>query len=192
MSRTLRNALAAVPLTLFFAACTDAAKAPAEAAMQAAASAVDSLKGDAAKFAPESVKAVEASYAQAKALMAKEDYKGALAAAGEIPGKAKQALADAAAKKDELVKAWSDLQASLPNMVAALKSRIGILSQAKKLPAGLDKAALEKAKAGLASIESGWDKATAQFKGGDLSGAVSAAKDLKTKAADLMKSIGLQ
>jgi len=190
MMKNPRVLVAAIPF-LFSLACTDAAKAPAEAAMTAAASALDSLKGDAAKFAPDSVKAIEASYATAKDLLAKQDYKGALAAASDIPGKAKEALASAAAKKNELLKAWSDAGSSLNAMVSAMKSRLGILSQAKKLPAGMDKATLEKANQGLAALEAGWQKATADFSSGSLSAAVASAKDLKAKAADLMKSIGM-
>ena len=84
MTEALRIALAVVPFALVVA-CTDAAKAPAEAAMAAAGAAVESLQGEAAKFAPDAVKAVQASYASAKELVAKQDYKGALAAAGDMP-----------------------------------------------------------------------------------------------------------
>ena len=53
--------------------------------MAAAGSAVESLQGEAAKYAPDAVKAVQTSYASAKDLVAKQDYKGALAAASDIP-----------------------------------------------------------------------------------------------------------
>jgi hypothetical protein len=188
MTRTLRTALAVVPFVLAVG-CTDAAKAPAEAAMSAAGSAVESLAGDAAKYAPEAVKAVQASYASAKELIAKQDYKGALAAAGDIPVRAKAALAAAAAKKDELVKAWSELSASVPQMLSDLKARIATLSGAKKLPAGIDKAALATANEGVAAVESGWQKVTDLVKGGDYSAALAKGKELKAQAEDLLKSL---
>jgi len=189
MSRSLRVALAVLPFALTVA-CTDAAKAPAEAALAAAGSAVESLQGEAAKYAPDAVKSVQASYASAKDLVAKQDYKGALAAAGDIPAKVKAALAAAAAKKDELVKAWGDLSASVPQMIADLKAKIASLTGAKKLPAGIDKAAVAKANEGVAALESGWQSVANQVKGGDYSGALAKGKELKARAEEILKSIG--
>jgi hypothetical protein len=191
MSRFLKTVATLVPLMLV-TACTDAAKAPAEAAMKAADGAVATLQGEATKYAPDGVAAVQKAYASAKEMVAKEDYKGALAAAGEIPAKVKEVLAAAAAKKDELVKAFNDVAGKLPDMVAAIKSRLGILGQAKKLPAGLDKAALAKANEGTAALEAGWQKVQAEFKGGNLQQAIAGAKDLQAKGVEIMKAIGLQ
>jgi hypothetical protein len=160
--------------------------------MTAAGAAVDSLKGEAAKFAPDAVKAVEASYASAKDLIAKQDYKGALAAAQGIPAQAKDALAKAVANKDALVKAWNDAGGSVTKMMEAAKSRLDILAQSKKLPQGMDKAALAKAQTAYASLQSGWAAATEQYKAGDWSGAIAKAKDLKAQGMELLKSLGLQ
>ncbi|HTP52711.1 MAG TPA: hypothetical protein VMK42_18630 [Anaeromyxobacteraceae bacterium] len=190
MAKNGRVCAAAIPFALLLA-CTDAAKAPAEAAMKAAGEAVSSLKGDAEKFAPDTVRAVEASYASAKDLVAKQDYQGALAVAQGIPTKAKEALAAAAAKKDELVKAWNEVLWTLPNMLSASKARVEILTRARRLPANLDKATLEKAKAELAAIEAGWSKASAEYAAGGMAAAVSLATDLKARARDVMMSLGL-
>jgi len=191
MTRMLKLAVAVVPFTLFVA-CTDAAKAPAEAAMAAAGTAVESLKGEATKFAPDAVKAVQASYTSAKDLIAKQDYKGALAAASDIPAKAKAALAAAAAKKDALVKAWGELSAGLPEMVNSLKARIASLASAKKLPAGIDKAVIARANEGVAAIESGWQGLSDQVKGGNYDAAIAKGKELKAQGQEIMKSIGGQ
>jgi hypothetical protein len=191
MTNTWKTMALVVPFALV-AACTDAAKAPAEAAIAAAGTAVESLKGEAARFAPDAVKGVEASYASAKDLVAKQDYKGALAAASDIPAKAKEALAKAAAVKDAFVKTWNEAGGSITKMIEAAKSRLDVLSQAKKLPAGMDKAALASAQSGLASIQSGWASATEQFKSGDMSGAIAKANALKAQGMELLKSIGVQ
>ncbi|MEY2668382.1 MAG: hypothetical protein RJA59_1020 [Pseudomonadota bacterium] len=189
MTRSIRIALAVVPFALVVA-CTDAAKAPAEAAMAAAGSAVESLQGEAAKYAPDAVKAVQASYASAKDLVAKQDYKGALAAASDIPAKAKAALAAAKAKKDEIIQAVSDLAGSVQKSINALKERVAALTSAKKLPAGIDKAAVAKANEGVAAVEAGWQKLTEQVKGGDYAAAMAKGKELKAQADDLLKSLG--
>jgi hypothetical protein len=191
MSRRLRLALAVVPFALVVA-CTDAAKAPAEAAMAAAGSAVESLQGEAAKFAPDAVKAAQASYAAAKDLVAKQDYKGAMAAAGDVTAKVKAALAAAAAKKDELVKACVEITATVSQTITDLKTRIATLSGEKKLPKGVDKAVLAKANEGLAAIESGWKDVSQKVKGGAYADAIAGSKALKTQAEDILKSLGGQ
>jgi hypothetical protein len=191
MQKMLKLAVAVIPFALFVG-CTDAAKAPAEAAMAAAGSAVESLKGEAEKYAPDAVKSVQASYAAAKDLVAKQDYKGALAAAGDIPGKAKAALAAAAAKKDALVKSWGELAAGVPELVNNLKARIASLSSAKKLPKGIDKAVIAKANEGVASIESGWKGLADQVKGGNYDAAIAKGKELKAQGQAIWQSIGGQ
>jgi hypothetical protein len=189
MQRSLRIALALVPFALSVA-CTDAAKAPAEAAMAAAGSAVESLQGEAAKYAPDAVKAAQASFASAKELVAKQDYTGALAAAGDVSSRVKVALAAAAAKKDELVKASAGIAAGVQQTLADLKAKVAALMSAKKLPAGVDKAVLAKANEGVAAIESGWQKLSEQVKTGDYTGAIAKGKELKTQAEDILTSLG--
>jgi hypothetical protein len=191
MTKLLRTLTLAAPLALAVG-CTDAAKIPAEAALKAADSAVATLDAEAQKYVPDQVAAVKSAYAGAKDLVAKKDYKGALAALEPIPGKVKEALAAAAAKKDELVKAWSAATADLPSLLGALKSRLGILSEAKKLPKGLDAATVSAAKEGLASLEAGFAKATADFQAGNLEPAIAAAKGLVPKGQEIMKSLGMQ
>lgn len=189
MSRSLRIALAVIPFALSLA-CTDAAKAPAEAAMAAAGTAVESLQGEAARYAPDAVKAAQASYASAKELVARQDYKGALAAAGEVSAKVRAALAAAAAKKDELVKASVEVAASVQQTLADLKARVASLTSAKKLPAGMDKAVLARANEGIAAVESGWKTLSAQVKSGDYAAAIAKGKELKNQAEDILASIG--
>jgi hypothetical protein len=189
MQSSLRIALAVIPFALSVA-CTDAAKAPAEAAMAAAGSAVESLQSEAAKYAPDAVKSAQASYASAKDLVAKQDYAGALAIAKDIPAKVKAALAAAAAKKDELVKASAEIFAGLQQTLADLKAKVASLTGAKKLPAGMDKAVVAKANEGVAAIESGWQKVTEQVKSGDYTAAIAKGKELKAQADDLLTSIG--
>jgi hypothetical protein len=178
MQKMLKLAVAVIPFALFVG-CTDAAKAPAEAAMAAAGSAVESLKGEAEKFAPDAVKSVQASYASAKDLITKQDYKGALAAAGEIPGKAKAWLA-------------LDGAAGVPELVNNLKARIASLSSAKKLPKGIDKAVIAKANEGVAAIESGWKGLADQVKGGNYDAAIATGKELKAQGQAIWQSIGGQ
>jgi len=76
-------------------------------------------------------------------------------------------------------------------MMDADKSRLDILSKAKKLPAGLDK---DK----LAALNSGYDEAMQQFQGakdaagaGDLSKAIEAGQAIKQKGTEIATALGL-
>ena len=64
--------------------------------------------------------------------------------------------AKAKAKKDEMAASWNAVAADVPKMIEAVKSRVDILSQSKKLPKGLDKATFDTAKNDLASATSAW------------------------------------
>ncbi len=191
MTRTWKMLAVMFPLALV-AACTDANKAPAEAAMTAASAALDSLKGDAAKFAPDAVKAIESSYATARDSMANKDYAGVLTFARDIPAKAKEALAQAAARKEAIGTAWNGAGDRMAKILETAKQRLDVLAHGKKLPAGVDKAAIEKAHGTLAELQSGWSAVVAQHDSGDWSGAVAKASELETRGAELLRSIGAQ
>lgn len=176
----------AAPLALV-AACTDGARAPAEAALAAAGAAIDSLKGDAARYAPDEVKKLESLYDVAKASMANKDYQGVLNFAKDIPAKAREALARADTVKSGLAKDWKEAGDDVARTIEVAKQR---LDAHGKAPAGMGKAALATAQADLAAIEAGWTAATEQYKAGDWSGAVARAKDLSAKGKELLHSLG--
>jgi len=178
-------------LVLFVAACASGKK-PAEEAIKAAEAAINAAKGEAMKYLPDQVKTLEDGLTAAKEALAKKDYKAALSAAKDLPGKANDLAAAAATKKEELTKAWKEMSGGLPKMVEAIKSRVDILSQSKKLPANLDKAKLEGVKAGLPEVTQMWDDAQKAFSGGNLADAISKAKTIKDKAVEMMTTLGMQ
>jgi len=178
-------------LVLFAAACASSNK-PAEEAIKAAEAAINAAKGEAVKYIPDQVKGLEDGLQTAKDAFAKKDYKAALNAAKDLPGKAKDLAAAAATKKEELTKAWKEMSGGLPKMVEAIKSRVNVLSESKKLPANLDKAKLDGVKAGLPEVTQMWNDAQKAFSGGNLADAVSKAKTIKDKAVEMMTTLGMQ
>jgi len=197
MNRKSTLALALAPL-LLLAACTDANKAPAEAALKAGEAAVATITEEVSKLAPAQVQAAREALSSAKALAAKQDYKGALAAASEIPAKVKEAVAAAEAKKEEAAralaaaqKAFADATAALPGQLSAIKARLATLNKAKKLPKGITKATLSQAKTSLAGLEDGLSKLKARAQT-DVTGALSQAGELQRKAADLAKQLQMK
>jgi len=167
-------------------------KEPAEAAIKAAEAAVSAAKAEAAKYVPDQVKGVEDALKAAKDAFEKKEYTQALNAAKDLPAKAKELAAAAAAKKAELTKSWEEMAAGLPKMVEAIKSRVGILSKSKKLPKGMDKAKFEGAKTGLGEINQAWTDAENAYKGGNIADAVAKANAVKAKATEIMTTLGMQ
>ena len=176
---------------LFLFACASE-KEPAQLAIKAAEEALNAVKGEAAKYVPDQLKSVEGALKAAKDNFEKKEYKAALESAKDLAAKAQELGAAAAAKKAELTKSWEALSAGLPKMVEAIKSRVDILSKSKKLPANLDKAKFEGAKAGLAEITKTWTDAEAAFKAGSLADALGKAKTVKDKATEIMNTLGMQ
>ena len=167
-------------------------KEPAEAAIKAAGQAIDQIRGEASRYAPDQLKQLEDALKSAQDAFAKKEYKAALDAASTLSAKAQDVAKAAAAKKAELTKSWEDLNAGIPQLMDALKSRLDILSKAKKLPAGLDKDQ-------LAALTSGYDEAAKQFQaakdaagGGDLNKAIEAGQAIKQKGMEMAAALGLK
>lgn len=182
----------ALALACAAALACNSGKAPAEAAMKLAEEAVNGAKAEAEKLVPDDYKSLTDDLAAAKDSMTKGDYKAALASAQSIQQKANDVLAKAKAKKDELTKSWTEMSDSVPKMVDAIKSRVDILSQSKKLPAGIDAGKLAAAKEGLASATTAWGEAQEAFKAGNWNDAITKAKGIKDKATEIMASLGMQ
>lgn len=182
--------IACVLLVAGLAACnTD--KGPADLAIKADEAAIQAVADEAGKYVPEQLKATQDALAATKDKFAKGEYKEALAAATELGNKAKELAAAAAAKKDELTKAWNELAATLPQTVASLQAKIEELGKAKKLPKGMDAAKLTQATEGLTTITKSWEEASAAFTAGNLTDALAKAGGLKEKGAEVMALLGM-
>lgn len=190
MKLTLKATLAAASCALLIACNTD--KTPADAAIKAAEASVTAVKAEAQKFAPEQLKAVETALASAKDQFAKGEYKAALTSATELAGKVKDLGTAAAAKKDELTKAWADLSGSLPKSVEEVKAKVEELAKAKKLPKEIGADKLAAAKDGLAKVEGAWKEATDAFGAGNLQDAIAKGTAVKAQVAEIAGLVGIQ
>lgn len=181
----------AVVLAIVLVAGCSSEQGAAEQALKAAEELINKARAEAAKYVPEQFSGLEAALASAKETMKKGDYKAALAAATDLSAKAKETAAAAAAKKNDLMLSWEGMSGGVPKMVDALKSRIDILSESKKLPANVTQAQFDNAKSGLASIQQQWTEASEAYKAGNLTDAVAKAKWSRDKAAEIMSSLGM-
>jgi hypothetical protein len=173
-------------------------KEPAEKALASAQAALATIHDAAQKYAPDQLQAVETQLAGVKDSLAKGDYKGVLAAAPALStaisglkdtadAKQKDAEAATAQAKD----AWGPLSSEVPNMVAAIQSRVDVLSKSHHLPKGVSKDGLASAKSGLDAMKAAWSDASNSAAAGDFTTAVGKAQAMKAQAADIMKSLGM-
>lgn len=181
--------------TLVLAACANQME-PAQKAIAEVESSLQAVSADAAKYVPDQLGAAQQKLAELKAAFDKKDYKTVLATAPALVTEAK-ALGDAAAAKktefmNQLNTDWTAMSASLPQAVAAIESRLGVLAKSRKLPDGITKDTLATAQAGLDEAKTNWTAATAAFGEGKLEEAVAKASSVKARAEEIMNALGMQ
>ena len=189
--------LTAMLAAVLLAGC-NTQKGPAEQAVMGASAALDAVRDDAQKYAPEKLGGVEGQLSDLKGSFQKGDYAGVLKAAPAMTA-ALASLKDAAAAKkleaeQALAKAkddWGPASAAVPKMVDEIAKRVEALSKTKKLPHGVTKDAVAAAKTGLDSLKSSWADAANASSSGDYTTAMAKAQAVKDKATAMMKSLGM-
>lgn len=169
-------------------------KEPAGQAIASIEATLNLIHDDAAKYAATELQQADAGLASLKDSFAKKDYKGVVAAApgvtaqvAALRSKVAEAHAAAAAAGDQ----WRALSADVPNMVAAIQSRVDTLGESKKLPKGLTAESFQAAKDGLEFMQTTWAEATRSFGAGDPVDAVAKANTVKEKGTEVLKLLGM-
>ena len=195
---TLTGFLSVALAALLLVGCANQME-PAKKAIADIEAAIAAAGPDAAQYIPDELQAVTGQLADLKAKFDQKDYKGIIAAAPALLTQA-QGLAGAASSAKEAAMAaaleamnaeWTTLSGTLPAAVAAIESRVDILSKSKKLPANLDATTFESVKTGLADAKSLWDQATAAQASGNIEAAVTAARQVKEKADAALTALGM-
>lgn len=190
MKRIFVSIVAMLFISVLFMACADE-KGPAELAMKAAEQAVAATKAEAEKLVPDQVAALESALASAKDKLTKGEFKEALSEAQGLVGKAKDVLAAAQAKKNELTQKWTELSQGLPQMIEAIQGKVDDLSKLKKLPKAITAEKLAEAKSGLEAVKADLAKAQESFTSGNIEEAIAVATAVKEKAVKAMESLGI-
>lgn len=175
---------------LVFVACAGQ-KGPAELAIKSAEEAINATKAEAVKYVPDQVAELDKALAAVKDKFAKGEYGAVVTEAQSLVGKAKGVLDAAMAKKDELMKNWTELSKGVPGMLEAIQGKVDNLSKSVKLPAGLTAEKFEEVKTTFTSAKDDWAKALESFKAGNYAEAVSVAGSVKEKAMQTMQTLGI-
>jgi hypothetical protein len=173
-------------------------KAPAEQAIAGAETSLAAMRDTAQKYAPDQLQAVEDQLKGLKDSLAKGDYRAVLTGAPTVNSAISSLKEAAETKKAEAEAAlarakdgWGPVSADVPKMVEALAKRVETLSKSHRLPKGVTKEGLASAKSGLDALKSQWGEATSAAASGDYTTAMNKAEAVRTKAAEMMKSLGL-
>lgn len=189
--------LMAAMMAMLIVACANQ-KGPAEQALASAETAVNAIRDTAQKYVPEQLAAVDAQLASLKDAFSKGDYKAVMAGApalstaiGSLKDAAATKASEAEAAMAKAKDAWGAMSTDVPKMVAALQSRVDMLSKSHHLPSGVTKDSLASAKSGLDSMKSTWNDATTAAGSGDFTTAMAKATAVKDQATALMQSLGM-
>jgi hypothetical protein len=192
------NVFLALAATALLATGCAQQKAPANKALDAIEASLKDVRDDAAKYAPEGLKGVEAQFARLKESYDKKEYDNVLAGAPQLE-KAVASLKDAvvagqrharqavAAAKSE----WAALNTEVPKMIETIQTRVDEQSK-KKIRFKVSKEELESAKSGLEWMKSEWAEATAAVDSGNQIKAADKGKAVKAKGEEVQKTLGMK
>ena len=196
MQRKFLQTAAWLAMALLLASACANYKEPAQAAISEAEAALQDIAADAQKYAPEQYQAVADQLASAKATFDKGDYKAALAAARDLPGKVTELGATVTKAKDAALAGmkdeWNTLSADVPQMLEAIQSRVDMLSKSRKLPKNIDQASFDAAKSGLETMKQNWTAATQASAAGNVEEAVASVKAARQKGTEILGLLGMQ
>ena len=192
------NWLAASAAAMLMLACSSQ-REPAEQAIAQVDTSLGAIHDTAAKYAPDTLTAVESQVSALKQNFAKGDYSGVLTAAPAVNTAIKALREDAQTKASEADAAlakvkqqWRTLTYEVPKLVADLHTQVDTLSSGRGLPRGVTKASFASAKDGVASLDAMWSDANNTVSSGDYAGAVTKGQAVKDRATELMHTLGMK
>jgi hypothetical protein len=178
-------------ITLLLGGCGNAQHDATEAAINAAETALNAAHDATDKYAPEQAKAAQDALLSAKAGLAKGDYGAALKNVQNATQKAKEAVATAAARKEEWAKTWQNLNATAPKSMNEVQIKLDAYKKYGRLPTGVAQETMDEAETQFDQLKQGWADSTAAYKGGHFAEAMKKASLFKDGLEKLRERLGL-
>lgn len=183
--------MALAATTLLLTGCGN--KQPATNAVTQAENAIEPMRVDAAKFAPEELKAAETTLAAMKDKLAKEDYNAVVDDVPKINNDIKT-LQGAVVQKQTLAAAaqneWDALNDEVPKSLEAIQARVDGL-KGQKLPKEITKENFEAAKTELETIKATWTEAATAATAGHTQEAADKGRTVQAKTHEIKTELGM-
>ena len=187
------HAVAMAATTVLITGCASQEEPATQAVISVEASLAE-VRVDAAKFAPEELKAADEKLAKLKAELADDEYKHVLSGSSQLTQEV-ATLKDVVVSKQTQDAAatheWESLSAEVPKMVEAIESRVDTLSESRKLPQEVNKEAFESAKVALQTMKTTWAEASAAFDAGNATEAADKGRLVQAKAEEVAGQLGI-
>jgi len=166
---------------------------PANTAVESAEAALNEVRPDASKYAPDQLQVAEQHLAAIKSDLAAKKYHEVLAAVPNFKQET-QSLEDAAvAKQTQMAAAtheWQALSEEVPKNIEAIEQRVANLKSAK-LPKEVSKESFETAKSSLEEMKSTWAEANAAATAGNPTEAADKGRIVQQKAKEVSEQLGM-
>ena len=192
----LKTLAALAASALLLTACANQ-KEPAEKSVAQIEASLTEFKADAEQYAAGELKGVEETVDRLKSELADANYKAVLLQSPNVASSIaalKSSVAKKKAEAEEVLaaaqKEWTELSASVPDLVGRLQARVDALAKTKRIPKGLDKASFESARQEFEAVKSSWAEAGAEFASGLVGDAVRRARAAKAKGEVLLEKFG--
>ena len=190
--------LAVVAATLIAGGCSQQ-KANATKVLESVESSLADIKADAARYAPEGLKGVEAQLERLQASLKNEEYNDVIAGTPQLRKAVDSLRAAVESGKDQARAAlasakteWESLSVEVPKLVESIQTRVDELSKKKRLPFGVSKEEFEGAKSSLDSMKSTWAEASQEFKSGNAVEAAEKAKTVKATGEEVREQLKIK
>jgi predicted nucleic acid-binding Zn-ribbon protein len=168
-------------------------KQPATNAVTQAEAALAPMRDDAARFAPDELKAADATLTKMKDNLANSDYNAVVEDVPKFNAEVKT-LQENVVQKQTLAAAaqneWETLNAEVPKSVEAIQVRVDGL-KGQRLPKEISKETYETAKADLETMKATWTEATAAATAGNTTEAADKGRTVAAKAEELKAKLGV-
>lgn len=179
-----------VTLIVWSAACATQ-KEPAENSLKAAEAAWEPVRVEANRYVPDEAKSVEDALTAARDAMAKGQHEAVIKGTTDLPTKIADVQKTATLKKGEWLNAWKTMESTLGSALVAVQEEIDKLAKARRLPAGVDKAAVEGAKTTLTTAQQAFDEGIAYYRDDDYKGALAKAHQTKAELVKIVTDLKL-
>jgi hypothetical protein len=186
--RILKTSTVAALLALS-AACASQQE-PAEAATRALESAATAARPEIERFAADRWPAVNDAVTSVQGKLAAGDYAGVLADAPAASQTVAEATTAAAAQRAALTAEWASF-ADIPVKVQQVTQKVAEITRSRRLPPGLDPAALDGVRATISGVTALMGEASQAFESGDLAGAVARARNIRPRVEQVLATLGM-